>query len=92
MKTYQPLKTTLFMAIMIILLPITGCATSDGPGNGRHQQGPPPEAVSACEGKQAGDSVEFSGRRGETIEATCQEMNDQLVAVPVDGPPEHNRN
>ena len=36
----------------------------------------------ACEGKDVGDSVEFTGRRGETLTATCEERNDQLVAVP----------
>lgn len=91
MHTYHPQKAALLMAIMMILLPITGCATSEGPGNSR-RQGPPPEAVSACEGKQAGDSVEFTGRRGETVQATCKEMNGQLAAVPAGGPPEGDRN
>ena len=79
------------MAILMILLPITGCATSDGPDNNR-RQGPPPEAISACEGKQVGDSVEFTGRRGETVQATCKEMNGQLAAVPAGGPPEGDHN
>lgn len=57
------------MAIMIILLPITGCAANDGPDNKRCQV-PPPEAISACAGKQDGDSVEFTGRRGKTLQAT----------------------
>lgn len=90
MTTYHAQKAVLLMAIML-LLPITGCASDDGPNNGR-RQGPPPEAISACEGKQVGDSVEFTGRKGETLKATCKEMNDQLVAVPAGGPPEGDRN
>ncbi|MBU0946434.1 MAG: hypothetical protein KJ804_03680 [Proteobacteria bacterium] len=84
------LKTALLVAILI-LLPITACTASNGPDTNR-RQGPPPEAVSACEGKQAGDSVEFAGRGGETLEATCKEINGQLAAVPAGGPPEGNRN
>lgn len=90
MNTYHPLKAALLMAILV-LLPIAVCAASDGPNNNR-RQGPPPEAISACEGKQAGDSVEFTGRKGETLEATCQEINGQLAAVPAGGPPEGDRN
>lgn len=54
-----------------------------GPGG---KGGPPPEAISACKGKQAGDSVTFTGRRGETLEATCKEMDGQLAAVPKNPP------
>lgn len=78
------------MAILV-LLPIAGCATGNDSNNNR-RQGPPPEAISACAGKQVGDSVEFTGRRGETLKATCKEMNGQLAAVPAGGPPEGNRN
>lgn len=78
------------MAILV-LLPITACAAGNDSKNNR-PQGPPPEAISACENKQAGDSVEFTGRRGETLEATCKEINGQLAAVPAGGPPEDNRN
>jgi len=90
MNKYPAQRAALLMAIMI-LLPITGCASNDGPNNDR-RQGPPPEAISACEGKQVGDSVEFTGRRGETLKATCKEMNGQLAAVPAGGPPEDDRN
>jgi hypothetical protein len=90
MKTYHPMKTALLMAILV-LLPIAGCAASDDSKNNR-RQGPPPEAISACEDKQVGDSVEFTGRRGEKLEATCQEINGQLAAVPEGGPPVGNRN
>jgi len=90
MNTYQPLKAALLMAILV-LLPIAGCAAGDDSSKSR-RQGPPPEAISACEGKQVGDSVEFTGRRGETLKATCKEMNGQLAAVPAGGPPKGDRN
>lgn len=46
------------------------------PGGGR-LYGPPPEAITACEGRSPGDAVQFHTPRGETITATCR-----LVAVP----------
>ena len=90
MKTYHPLKAALLIAILV-LLPIAGCAANDD-SNDNRRKGPPPEAISACESKLVGDSVEFTGRKGETVKATCQEMNGQLAAVPAGGPPEGDRN
>ncbi len=75
----QLLSTAVLLLTLAMLLPATGY--SFGGGQGR-QQGPPPEAIAACEGKSVGDSVEFTGRRGETLEATCQEQDGQLAAVP----------
>lgn len=65
---------------LLVLMPLTAC----GKGNDKRggAQGPPPEAIEACEGKSAGDNVSFSGRRGETLNATCEEVEGQLVAVP----------
>jgi hypothetical protein len=48
---------------------------------------PPPEAIQACEGLDAGDSCSFSGPRG-TIEGTCgRPVGDDLVCVPDRPPP-----
>lgn len=47
-------------------------------------KGPPPEAKEACVNKTEGDSVSFSTPRGDTIEASCQMLEDELVAVPLD--------
>jgi hypothetical protein len=61
----------------------TAYANSDrGGGPGEGKQGPPPEAIKACEGKREGDIVSFSGRRGGSLKATCQKIEGQLVAVP----------
>jgi len=52
------------------------------------RHGPPPEAISACKGKEVGDAIAFSGRNGENIEAVCKEIQGQLVAAPDNMPPQ----
>ncbi len=64
---------------------LSACAHA-APGGGDRPSGPPPEAFTACEGMSEGDTVSFEGRQGETIEATCQEHDGKLVAVPENGP------
>lgn len=72
--------TTALILATVLCTPLLGCA-SKGEGGGR-RQGPPPEAIEACQGKSSGDSVTFTGRRGETLKATCQDIEGQLAAVP----------
>ena len=50
--------------------------------DGNRPKGPPPEAMEACNGKSVGDSVVLTSPRGKSMKATCQEIDDQLVAVP----------
>ena len=92
MTTRHLLKTVFAFLAITTLTAVAACADSNrGGGPGDRPQGPPPEAIKACEGKVEGDSVTFSGRRGESIEATCQTVQDQLVAVPEGHkPPRHN--
>ena len=70
----------LTLLALLMLIPLTAC----GKGNdkGGRPQGPPPEAIEACEGQASGDVVTFKGRRGDSVKATCQEIEGQLVAVP----------
>ena len=69
------------MVVLATISAVPACASSNRGGrDGR--QGPPPEAIEACEGKSEGDSVTFSGRRGDSVTATCKLVDDQLVAVP----------
>jgi hypothetical protein len=68
------------MMVLASVVPMTSWAYGEKSKGDR--KGPPPEAIEACEGKSAGDSVEFSGRRGEKLSATCEERRGQLVAVP----------
>lgn len=64
---------------------LSACAHA-APGGGQRPPGPPEEAFTACEGLSAGDKVSFEGREGESIEATCEEHDGKLVAVPVNPP------
>ena len=73
----QKVKSLMIMFFFLAVVPATGCTA----GN-RRPQGPPPEAIAACKDKVVGDAVQFAGRRGETVEATCQEIEGQIVAVP----------
>lgn len=59
---------------------------------GGDHQGPPPEAIEACAGKTAGDSVVFTDGRGESLEATCQDRDGQMAAVPENIPNDGGRN
>lgn len=52
-----------------------------GQGGGR-QQGPPPEAYKACEGKSAGSVSQFVNPRGETVTGTCEEEGGKMVLRP----------
>jgi len=56
-------------------------STSGGPPSG-HPPGPPPEAISACSGKSAGDTVTFTLRDGKQVSGTCQLDNGVLAARP----------
>ena len=84
MKNSKLIKAINTMMILATLSAVPACASSNrGSGGGRGgMQGPPPEAIEACEGKSEGDSVTFAGRRGDSVPATCTMVNDQLVAVP----------
>jgi hypothetical protein len=63
---------------LLVLLGLSQAAWSVPPkGNG-----PPAEALEACDGKSEGDSVSFETRRGDTLESTCRTIEEQLVAVP----------
>ena len=53
---------------------------------GRQNQGPPPEAYTACEDKNVGDTAEFVDPRGDTVTGTCEQQGDRLVLRP-DNPP-----
>jgi hypothetical protein len=75
-------------ALSLVLQVAQADSTSGGPPSGR-PSGPPPEAVSACSGKSAGDTVSFTLRDGKQVSGTCQMDNGVLAARPdhMPGPP-----
>lgn len=75
------IKTTVMVMLLAMVSVSSACANSER-GNRGGRQGPPPEAIKACEGKQEGDKVTFAGRGGESLSGTCKSINDQLAAVP----------
>lgn len=84
MKRSRISKVALIVCLITLLPMIVSAAGQNQ--RPRRLQGPPPEAIAACDGKDVGDSVTFKGRRGENLEATCQEKDGQLAAVPNDMP------
>ena len=82
MKKHLFNSTVLFLSLAL-LLPASSYAFGGGKGR---QQGPPPEAIAACEGKSVGDSVTFTDPRGGSHEGTCQEIDGQLAAAPENMP------
>jgi len=75
-------KIQIIFSLFVLLSLIPVAVWAYGDSDSKRRKEPPKEAFEACEGKAAGDTVEFTGRRGETITATCEEQDDQLVAVP----------
>ncbi len=51
-------------------------------GGFRRRRRPPPEAFTACQGKAAGDAVQFQTPRGDAVAATCVQAQDGLAARP----------
>ncbi len=49
---------------------------------GNRHHGPPPEAYTACKGKNPGDVAQFIGPCGETVTGTCEMEGDRLVLRP----------
>lgn len=76
----------LTLATTLLGLTSTVSLGAQNPGQQRPNQGPPPEAIEACKGKQVGDEVSFTGRKGEALDATCKERDGMLVAMPTSMP------
>ena len=70
--------STLLGAISLLLVSQSSWVYAEPQG----RRGPPPEAYTACEGKNAGDTAQFENRRGETVSGTCENHNGILVLRP----------
>lgn len=74
------LRKIIWRASAVISITIILNAVSHAQDDRR--KGPPPEAKEACANKSEGDAVTFESRRGGAIDANCQLIEDELVAVP----------
>ena len=43
---------------------------------------PPKEAIDACREKSGGDVVEVTTKNGQTIKATCRQIDEKLASMP----------
>ena len=68
-----------------------GQGNTEQQGQGQRPSGPPPEAITACEGKQEGDQAQFTGKQGETVTGTCQSGKDGTLFLKPDHPPKQAR-
>lgn len=85
-KRFAPL---LFITLLLALPALSSATTDAGdppPSRSGRPQGPPPVFFTACEGKQVGEAVVIHTQRGESIEATCEQRGNALVAKPINPP------
>lgn len=75
------IKVIVCLLVLASLTPVTGWAYGDNDGKSR-KEAFKAKAFKACEGKKAGDSVEFTGLRGNKLIATCEDVNGQLLGLP----------
>jgi hypothetical protein len=63
----------LSLVATLIFTSLTSYADNDEEANAK-RRGPPPAAFDACVGKTAGDSAQFTSRRGKTLTGSCEEL------------------
>lgn len=76
----KPFMVTASMVILMGWGLIPGDAFADSGVKGHH--GPPPEAYTACDQKNAGDAAEFVSPRGDVVTGICEKEGDLLVLRP----------
>jgi hypothetical protein len=92
-KWYMGLVTVLFILLATVVFaapPSPGDegtqigqgGTGESSPQGARRQGPPPEAYTACEGKTAGSTAQFTAPNGETVSGTCTLDGGKLVLRP----------
>tara|TARA_R110001583_G_scaffold28426_2_gene100878 strand:- start:15544 stop:15795 length:252 start_codon:yes stop_codon:yes gene_type:complete len=82
------MKRKAILASIALLLASQFAFANDDKQGPSGNQGPPPEATTACEDKSEGDSAEFEGRDGEAITGTCEDRNGTLILRPDNPPPQ----
>ena len=78
--TRKALNAMKLLVILIAIVAVGNVASSQE--TDKRRQGPPPEAYTACEGKNVGDESQFVSPRGDTVTGTCVEKDDRLVLRP----------
>ena len=76
----EGMRWTIVLVVVLAIVPGTTWSF-EGPGGEGHRR-PPPEAIEECKDKSEGTAVEITTLRGDTIKATCKQVNGQMVAVP----------
>ena len=85
--------TGIVIALLGILIAVIGFGNDAfSQETGRRHHGPPPEAYTACEDKNAGDTAEFVSPHGDTVTGTCEQEGDHLVLRPDNPPGDRGRN
>ena len=77
----KTLKKAFGILALSALIPISAWAAGGPPAEGKFQ-GPHQQSINACVGKQAGDTVQWTTPRGNTVSAICQEFDGKLAARP----------
>ena len=86
-------QTAIFVLALLCICSVHAFAANDSRRGEGHQRQPPPEAYTACEGKESGDEAELTGPRGETVTGTCtQEKDGERLFLRPDRPPEGEGN
>ncbi len=79
-------KSATGMILLTSLAALTACADNQQERSrgqqGGQQNGPPPEAYTACKGLEEGAIISIKSPKGETLNATCTMINGKLAAVP----------
>jgi len=73
MKTINLVTIVVAGAAIASSIAVVAADTGSGQRSG-HPMGPPPEALTACQGKAAGDVASITLPDGRTIAGTCQLM------------------
>ena len=79
-------KITMAIVVLGIFVVVASGSDSETQRSRGGQQGPPPEAYTACDCKEAGDTAQFESPHGDIVTGTCEKEGDRLVLRP-DHPP-----
>lgn len=75
------LSSAVLMLVLVAISQPSNAYDNDQANSSSNQsserRGPPPEAFTACDGKNAGDTSQFENKRGEILTGTCEEARGQ---------------